>query len=82
MIAAEVLGRRRERSAVPSLRSLAIGFSDPYLAAQALESLVEIEGADASRDLLLELASSGPVQVRRVARSVLDRPVLTGHSRE
>jgi hypothetical protein len=71
MIAAEVLGRRRERSSIVPLRSLVMTSTDPYLAAQALESLVEIEGAEVLHDFLLELSTSAAVQVRNVAQEAL-----------
>jgi len=69
MIAAKVLGRRRERAAVEPLRAIALTAPDPYLAAQALESLIEIEGRETLREMLLELSSSAPAQVRKVARA-------------
>jgi HEAT repeat protein len=71
MTAIHVLGARKERRAVASLRALATDNQAPYQAAAALDSLVAIEGADALRGLLERLAQSSPVQVRDVARRAL-----------
>ena len=70
MIAAQVLGQRRERAAEHPLRRL-VDEADPFLAAQALDSLVLIVGAAEVRDLLEPLAVSGAPAVRRVAARAL-----------
>ena len=70
MIAAQILGQRRESAAAQPLRELVDG-RDPYLAAQALESLVSIVGVDCVRDLLGQLARSGPPPVARAAAQTL-----------
>jgi hypothetical protein len=72
MIAAQVLGQRREIRAAAPLRVL-VGNADPYLAAQALQSLVLILGADAIGDMLNELARTGAPAVSRVAQRALER---------
>jgi hypothetical protein len=72
MIAAQVLGRRREHRATEELRRPAVTTDDPYLAAQALESLIAIEGAENLVELLTDRAEQGPVAVRRVAQVALD----------
>ncbi len=46
---------------------------DPYLAAEALRALVALEGIQATRPLLRELAADGPLLLRRVARGELLR---------
>lgn len=51
MTAAQVLGERREIRAVEPLTAL-VHDADPYLAAQALQSLVLIVGADELRNRL------------------------------
>jgi len=71
MIAAQILGERRERAAETPLRNL-VDDADPYLAAQALESLVSIVGVAGTRDLLEPLAESGAPAVRRVAWQALN----------
>jgi hypothetical protein len=72
MIAAQVLGQRREAAAERPLRAL-VRDSDPFLAAQALHSLVAIVGVAALRDELLEpLARTGAPAVRQVALLALD----------
>ena len=71
MIAAQILGERREPSAEQPLRRL-VREGDPYLAAQALESLILIVGVDPLQGLLRELAQSGAPAVTRVAWAALD----------
>jgi hypothetical protein len=72
MIAAQILGQRREVSAAAPLRAL-VGTADPFLAAQALDSLVLIVGAAQLRDLLEELARTGSPAVSHVARRAIER---------
>ncbi|MGO9882092.1 MAG: HEAT repeat domain-containing protein [Solirubrobacteraceae bacterium] len=72
MIAAQILGRRREIRAAEPLREL-VDKADPYLAAQALQSLVLIVGVPAIRDLLDRLARTGSPAVCRVAQRALER---------
>lgn len=71
MIAAQILGERREAVAEAPLRRL-VADADPYLAAQALHSLVLIRGADSLRGELEELARSGAPAVSGVARRALE----------
>ena len=70
MIAAQILGQLRESAAEQPLRRLIYG-GDPFLAAQSLQSLVQIVGVDELRDLLKELARSGAPAVSRVACAAL-----------
>jgi hypothetical protein len=70
MIAAQILGQRRESAAERPLRQL-VDCGDPFLAAQALHSLVLIVGADQLRALLHHLAGSGAPAVSRVATIAL-----------
>jgi HEAT repeat protein len=72
LLAIKVLGTRGEPRAVPHLRALATD-TDPYLAATAVTALVSITGVDAERDLLIELARTGPAPVRWAARQALSR---------
>jgi hypothetical protein len=62
--AARVLGERREQQAREPLRGPALGESDPYLAAEALESVLAIGGVAAHRELLERTAG----RARRRAR--------------
>jgi uncharacterized paraquat-inducible protein A len=71
MIAAQVLGARRDLVAEQPLRQLVVS-SDPFLAAQALDSLVAIVGVAGARDLLEPLAESGPPAVQSVAIRALN----------
>jgi hypothetical protein len=71
MIAAHVLGRRRELRARQPLLELAVDQSDPYLAAQALSALVAIDGTAIHRKLLERLAVTGAAMVKRVATDAL-----------
>ncbi len=72
MIAAQILGERRDRDAVRPLRDL-VDSHDPYLAAQALHSLVLIVGVEDLRQLLESLADASPPAVSRVASMALGR---------
>jgi HEAT repeat protein len=71
LTAARVLGERQEQRAREPLRELALNESDPYLAAEALKSLVAIDGAEQLRDLLEQLADTGSPPVKRVAKRAL-----------
>ena len=69
MAAVLALGKRRLARASGSLSEL-VRDPDPYLAAVALEALVEIDGAEKHGPLLAELRRSAPPTVRAVARRV------------
>jgi HEAT repeat protein len=73
MLAARTLGDGRVPSAAQPLRRLVTSSKDPFLAAQALRSLLKIEGTDALRPLLDDLASHGPFMLTDIARSALNR---------
>jgi hypothetical protein len=65
------LGEHRVMSAEPALRLAIATGSDPFLAAEALRSLIKIEGAEALRGLLEELSGSESFMVAEVARGAL-----------
>jgi hypothetical protein len=71
MIAAQVLGQRREPRARDRLQELAEDPADPYLAAQALSALIAIDGVGPHRRLLERLAQLGAPMVKRVATKAL-----------
>jgi len=73
MMAASLLGKRGVRQARPALELLVERGGDPFLAAQALRSLIELEGAEAISDLLAAQAQSGPFLAARVATEALER---------
>jgi HEAT repeat protein len=73
MVAARVLGERREVRATDRLYRLARSRHDPYLAATALRALVSITGRSACADLLADLVQHGPAPVRCTAANLLDR---------
>lgn len=66
-----MLGERRQKDAADPLRALALESPHPLLAAQALRSLVAIEGSDPRPDTLERLAQDGPMPVRHVAHPAL-----------
>jgi hypothetical protein len=70
MIAAQILGELVEQLAERPLRAL-VDTADPYLAAQALTSLLQIAGVQPNRELLATLAASGAPPVAAVARRAL-----------
>lgn len=72
MLAAQILGRMRDGSASESLRELACGSADPYLAAEALEALLAIDGAALHPSLLQQLAHDAAVPARAVANAALE----------
>jgi HEAT repeats len=71
LIAAQILGARREHRAVQPLRAVLADTGDPYFAAEALRALVRITSVSDCQDLLTRYAASGPAPARRVARDLL-----------
>jgi hypothetical protein len=71
LLSATMLGVRRETRAVEPLRALLSTENDPYLAAAALKSLVQIDGVDQCRDVLDHAIEAGPAPARRAARQLL-----------
>lgn len=65
------LARLSEKSAIPALRKCITQTHDPYLAAEALRSLVVLSTPAAERELLEGLATDGPVLLREQARKAL-----------
>lgn len=72
MIAAEILGKVGDRRARAPLSQLVADSPDPYLAAQALRSLIAIDGVARHRSLLERLRREGAVQLRAVAARALN----------
>jgi hypothetical protein len=72
VLAARTLGRLRARESARALRETAQAGRDIYLRAEALQSLIVIEGAQALRPWLDELSRVGPFNVRAIARQALD----------
>lgn len=75
IIATEVLGARKEHRALAPLRALLTEKLDPYLATAVLTALVRIGGVRAHRELLDAFATRGPAPAKRVALSLLGRPL-------
>lgn len=73
VLAARTLGEHHVLSAEPALRSVIAAGSDPFLAAEALRSLVKIKGPESIRGLLEELADSDSFMVAEIARRALLR---------
>ncbi|HVW47502.1 MAG TPA: HEAT repeat domain-containing protein [Solirubrobacterales bacterium] len=71
IMAARTLGIHRAREAVPRLHEVALDGADPFLAAEALRSLVAIEGVDPLRLLLTEFAEHGSLLPAGVATEAL-----------
>ncbi len=71
IVAARVLGQRHARGAVPALRAVISDGRDPYLAAEALRSLIAIEGSDRIHELLEGLAACDSFMVAAVAQRAL-----------
>jgi HEAT repeat protein len=71
MMAARVLGERRAESAAPHLLGVVRDPPDPYVGAEALRSLIAIQGAEALHPLLEELARKESFLLAGVARQAL-----------
>jgi hypothetical protein len=69
--AARILGVRRARDASPVLRQAVTAGLDPFLAVEALRSLITIDGVERWRPWLEQLATKAPFMVRAVARRAL-----------
>ena len=74
LIAAATLGRLRARESIPALYEVAEAGADIYLRAQALRSLIAIEGVEPLRSWLDALRRDAPFNLRDIAREALDRP--------
>jgi HEAT repeat protein len=73
LLAAGILGRLRARESVPALRAAVQAGNDIYVRAEALRSLIVIEGVESLRPWLEELSRVPPVNVRNIARRALAR---------
>lgn len=71
VLAAQTLGVRRVRSALPVLRRVVEEDRDPFLAVAALRSAIAIAGPEELRDWLEQLAHCDSFMVRDVARRAL-----------
>lgn len=71
VLAARALRHHHDPSAAAALRAAVTDPSDPFVAAEALRSLVAIEGVEPLRGWLEQLASAAPFLVRYVATEVL-----------
>jgi hypothetical protein len=71
LLAARTLGRLKARESVPALRATAERGPDIYLRAEALRSLIAIEGAEPLRPWLEQLCRDAPFMLRDVARQAL-----------
>jgi HEAT repeats len=71
VLAAQTLGARRARGALPALRKVVDQDRDPYLAVAALHSAIAIAGRDELRDWLEHLTHSQSFMVREVAHRAL-----------
>jgi hypothetical protein len=72
LTAARILGSLRSRDASPALREAVIAGRDPFLAAEALRSLIAIDGVERWRPWLEQLAAEDvSFMVSDVARRAL-----------
>lgn len=70
-LAAQMLGTRRVRAALPALRRTVDQNRDPYLASAALRSAIMIAGPDELRDWLEQLARGPSFMVQAIAQRAL-----------
>ena len=73
MLAAQILGARRVRSALPALCRVVDEGRDPFLAVAAVRSAIAIAGSDELRGWLERLAHRDSFMVRAVAEQALAR---------
>jgi len=71
VLAAQTLGARQVRGALPALRRAVEEDRDPYLAVAALRSAIAIAGSEGLRDWLEQLTHSESFMVREVAQRAL-----------
>jgi hypothetical protein len=71
VVAARTLGRLRARESAGALREAAEAGADVYVRAEALRSLIAIEGAGSLRRWLETLSRDAPYAVRDIAREAL-----------
>jgi HEAT repeat protein len=71
LVAAQTLGTLKAHESVPALRAAAEDGTDIYIRAEALRSLIAIEGAEALRPWLKALSRDSPFNVRDIAREAL-----------
>jgi hypothetical protein len=71
VLAAQTLGARQVRAALPALRRAVEEDRDPYLAVAALRSAITIAGSEELRDWLEQLTQSESFMVREVAQRAL-----------
>jgi len=74
VLAAATLGRLKARESIPALREAAEAGTDIYLRAEALRSLIGIEGVEPLRSWLGGLSREAPFNVRDLAREALAGP--------
>ena len=74
LIAAGTLGRLRAQESAPALRVAVETGTDIYLRAEALRSLIAIEGVEPLRPWLEMLSHGSPFNLRDIARQALDGP--------
>jgi HEAT repeat protein len=72
VVAAQTLGRLRARESVPALREAVEAGPDTFLRAEALRSLIAIEGVEPLRPWLEALSRNAPFNVRRIAQEALN----------
>lgn len=73
VLAAQTLGRRGVRAALPALRKTVEEERDPFLAVAALRSAIAIAGPDELCDWLAQLALRDSFMIRAVADAALTR---------
>lgn len=71
VVAAQTLGVRRVRAALPALRKVVDEDRDPYLAVAALRGAIAIAGSEELRDWLENLTHRESFMVREVAQRAL-----------
>jgi HEAT repeats len=71
VLAAQTLGARHVRAALPALRQAVVEHRDPYLAVAALRSAIAIAGREELRNWLEQLTHTESFMVRDVAQRAL-----------
>jgi HEAT repeat protein len=71
LVAAQTLGRLRAHEGAPALHEAVESGTDIYIRAEALRSLIAIEGVESLRPWLDALTCDAPFKVRDIARRAL-----------
>ena len=74
ILATRRLSVEGDETSLPFIRAVIANPPDPYVAAEALRSLLALSDIDTERGLVERLAETGPLLLRHIASAALDGP--------